>query len=132
MKTILITMIAFATSLPLYAKDEDASVKFLSMCASCHVATSSVQLAPPLYAVKDHVIKAYPDRQDFIEQVVEWVEEPSRDISLMPGAINKFGLMPKLGFAKEDVRQIAGYIYDEELLPSQEYKKHYKKNHQPR
>jgi hypothetical protein len=44
------------------------------------------------------VKSAYPQREDFVQQIIDWVEYPDKDVSLMRGAIKKFGLMPKLPY----------------------------------
>lgn len=100
-----------------------------SMCTSCHVTSGQGVIAPPIFAVKNHVKNAYPAREDFIQQIVDWVEEPNQDVSLMPGAINKFGLMPKLGYSQQDVEKIASYLYDEDLKSPRWYQKHYQEHH---
>jgi hypothetical protein len=40
------------------------------------------------------------------------VEYPDKDVSLMRGAIKKFGLMPKLPYKQEEVRKVAEFLYD--------------------
>ncbi len=131
MKIPLLTTIALALiSTPILAKEgEDAYNK---LCLSCHLITKEKGVkgvAPPIFAVKNHVKKAFPNREDFIQTIVDWVEEPNTDTSLMPGAIKKFGLMPKLPYSESDVRNAAEYIYDTDFVLPKWYKKHYKEKH---
>lgn len=86
-------------------------------------------IAPAVFAVKSHVLKAYPNREDFILTVIDWVEEPSKDTALMSGAVKKYGLMPKLPYTASDVRLAAEYMYDTEFKLPEWYKKHYKQKH---
>ena len=107
----------------------DGKELYGQLCASCHAPNSSAKIAPPIFAVIDHVRQAYPQREDFISQVIEWVDEPKEEVALMPGAIRKFNLMPKLGYSQHDVEEIAEYLFDKDTVLSKEYKEHKKKGH---
>ncbi len=67
-------------------------------CMSCHGGgqTMGERIAPPIVAVKNHYIKIHTEKEDFINAIVQWVQQPSKEHTLMPGAVNKFGLMPAL------------------------------------
>ncbi|MEJ6558663.1 MAG: cytochrome c [Candidatus Thioglobus sp.] len=107
----------------------DGEALYGQLCASCHTPNASVKIAPPIFAVVDHVRQAYPQREDFIAQIIEWVDEPKEEVALMPGAIRKFNLMPKLGYSQNDVKEIAEYLFDKDTVLSKEYKEHKKKGH---
>ena len=107
----------------------DGKELYGQLCASCHTPNASVKIAPPIFAVVDHVRQAYPQRENFIAQIIEWVEEPKAEVALMPGAIRKFNLMPKLGYSQNDVEEIAEYLFDKDTVLSKEYKEHKKKSH---
>ena len=111
------------------ASASDGKELYGQLCASCHVPNSNSKIAPPIFAVVDHVRQAYPKREDFISRIVEWVEEPETEVALMPGAIRKFNLMPKLGYSQPDVEKIAEYLFDKDTILSKEYKEHKKKGH---
>ncbi len=101
----------------------------MEMCASCHITQGKAKVAPPLIAVKRHVQKAYKTKEDFVERIVDWVEEPDEAIALMPGAIKKFGLMPQLSYNKDDVKKIAEYIYETDIAEPAWFKKHFEEKH---
>jgi len=85
-------------------------------CYSCHnTQGTSNMLAPPMSRVKDHYYSEGVSRKTFIEAIVKWVENPNEETSVMPGALRKFGLMPKQNFDKQDVEAIAAYLYDSNL-----------------
>lgn len=137
-QTTLAAIVLALASSPLSAQTEaQANAQtdeqaYNTLCLSCHLLSKKKgeqSLAPPVFAVKSHVIKAYPEREDFIQTVVDWVEEPNLDTALMPGAIRKFGLMPKLPYAASEVRQAAAYMYDTAFELPEWYKKHYKEKH---
>jgi len=102
---------------------------FEKHCNQCHVKAGRPTAAPPIFAVIHHLKKEYPERNEFIKKVVDWVNNPNEKESLMPGAVRRFGLMPKLGYAEADVRSIAQYLYDGEIELPVWYKKHYKEKH---
>lgn len=87
---------------------------YQSACMSCHaLAAKEEGIAPPLFGVKDHVIKAYPERTAFIQRVVAWVQAPNPQDVLMPGAVKKFGLMPaQTQLSEADLQAVAEFIYD--------------------
>lgn len=86
-----------------------------TLCASCHTVSGKHSLAPPVFAVIRHVKREYPDRDSFVQYIVDWVNEPIMAQALMPGAIEKFGVMPTLNYDEKDVRTIAEYWYDEDI-----------------
>ena len=109
--------------------EENGESLIMKLCASCHVLEGKPTIAPPIFAVKIHVKRAYTSRDAFVQRIVDWVEDPDEAVTLMPGAVNRFGLMPKLSYKKEDVRKIAEYIYDTEFIVPEWYRKHYEQKH---
>ncbi len=131
MKTSIFTMLILAF-VSTSASSNPGKHNYEKLCLSCHLTSKTKDtkaIAPPIFAVKTHVKTAYPDREDFIQTIVDWVEDPDADASLMPGAIRKFGLMPKLPYAPSEVRKVAEFIYDTDFNSPNWYKKHYKAKH---
>jgi len=108
---------------------EDGKTLFDALCVSCHKTAGPPETAPPIFAVIHHVKAVYPDKEGFVDQVVEWVKAPNPDLALMPGAVRRFGLMPQLPIAESDVRKIAEYLYDYEVNLPPWYIQHYKQQH---
>ena len=105
---------------------------FNQLCVSCHTNYQGKKVegvAPPIFAVVRHVKMAYPEREDFIQQVVDWVDQPDKEVALMQGAIKKFGLMPKLPYSQDDVRKIAEFLYDNKMASPNWFGKHFKEKH---
>jgi hypothetical protein len=119
--TLLFSSSAFAI--------ENGSELFDKLCAICHVKQGQPTNAPPVFGMVNHVKRAYPNRDEFVERIVVWVKEPKAEFALMPGAIRKFGLMPKLGYSDNDVRLIAEYLYDGKTEFPEWYIKHYEEEH---
>ena len=102
---------------------------FSQLCSSCHAVQGMPTNAPPIFGVINHVRSAYPERQAFVQRIVDWVAEPDPRDTLMPGAVRRFGLMPKLGYDPEDVRVIAEYLYSMRNRPPAWYREHYRQEH---
>ena len=73
---------------------------------------------------------AYPSREAFIDAIVKWAENPSKEKALMRGAVNRFNTMPKQAFKPEEVREIAAYLYDNEVKVPEWFAEHEKEMHQ--
>ncbi|MEN8248594.1 MAG: c-type cytochrome [Bacteroidota bacterium] len=84
---------------------------YQTYCIACHgnAAGPDARIAPPAFMIKERYDVF--DKEDFIERVVKWVEHPSDDKSMMPGAVRNFDLMPQLQVPEEDREKIAEYFY---------------------
>lgn len=102
---------------------------FEQLCSSCHVTSGKPTLAPPIFGVVNHVRNVYPQKNEFIEKIVEWVANPQKEKTVMPGAVNRFGLMPKLPYNTVEVRLIAEYLFDGKVELPTWYIEHYKAEH---
>lgn len=98
-----------------------------SYCFTCHSPNASIdnRIAPPMVAVKKHYISENTSEEDFLRDLIQFVNNPSEDISKMPGAIAKFNLMPKMSFSEEDLGHIAHYIYNTEIEQPDWFEEHY-------
>lgn len=128
--TLLILVISCQTE----ERDPDAPVNaeqaltFMSTnCYTCHdpKAPENNRIAPPMIAIKRHYQDAGLDRTQFIEAVADFVDNPAADKVRMPGAVKKFGLMPKLSYNDDAVRNLAAYIYDNEIEQPEWFEEHY-------
>lgn len=118
---LFITLYGCSTSVKESAKEdvpisENGKVLMENKCFSCHnTQNSDEMLAPPMQRVKDHYLDDETSREEFIKDIVAWCENPTEDKSLMPGARQKFGLMPKQDFDLVEVEIIAGYLYENDI-----------------
>lgn len=88
-------------------------------CFSCHnTQGTDNMLAPPMQRVKDHYLDENTTKDEFVTSIVEWCKNPTEENSRMPGARNKFGLMPKQEFDWDEVAAIASYLYENDLEQS--------------
>lgn len=109
--------------------DEETVIAFLkSNCYTCHdpQAAQDNRVAPPMIGVKRHYLDAGYDREQFIEAIATFVAEPAADKTLMPGAVRRFGLMPRLFYDDLAVRQLAAYIHDNDIEQPAWFEAHYR------
>ncbi|MDC9722499.1 MAG: hypothetical protein PSN34_06960 [Urechidicola sp.] len=69
-------------------------------------------IAPPFLRVQEHYKPTYPKKDDFIVAVMDIINNPSVDKTLMPGAVKKFNLMPKIVYDQDELRLIVETLYD--------------------
>ena len=96
-------------------------------CFVCHSpdAKMEVRLAPPMEAVKRHYIDEETKEEDFTADLIKFINNPAEENTKMPGAVKKFGVMPKMSFSENELKAIAHYIYTSELEKPDWFDKHY-------
>ena len=85
------------------------------------------RLAPPMAMVKKHYLETYPEKDVFVQKLIDWVAAPDKHSVLLVHAVERFGLMPAQVIDEDSRRQIALYIFD--TLPVGQCKKG--EDHQP-
>lgn len=100
-------------------------------CYVCHnpKAAEESMIAPPMIAVKMHYISEDTTKEEFVAAMVEWSKNPSVESSKMPGAVKKFGLMPYQFYPENNIRQIAEYMFDNEIEAPEWFEAHYSEMH---
>jgi len=86
-------------------------------CFVCHMekpdpSKRGQMIAPPMLRVQEHYKPSYPNKTEFVEAVIAWVKNPSEDKVMMPGAVRKFNVMPKIVVKDEELKLIAETLYD--------------------
>lgn len=108
-------------------KHEQSGKELLELyCYTCHSpeANHDNRIAPPMFAVKKHYIEEGMSRSEFVKSIQSWINEPIAANSKMPGAMRRFGLMPKQQFPEDAVQKISEYLYDNELERPGWFKNH--------
>lgn len=97
-------------------------------CYVCHSPTATMddRVAPPMAAVKMHYISEETSKEDFTNEFLSFLAEPTEDKAKMRGAIRKFGLMPAQKFPEEALQQIAEYLYEHEIETPAWFEQHRK------
>ncbi|WP_417371898.1 c-type cytochrome [Gelidibacter japonicus] len=99
-------------------QENDSYILMKTNCYACHNPKAKSHddiLAPPFKAVKMHYVRAYDTKEEFVDAMVNWIQNPDEQNALMPGAVKRFKVMPKLPLPTEDLEKIASYIYDNNI-----------------
>jgi mono/diheme cytochrome c family protein len=101
-------------------------------CYSCHSPDASLEnrLAPPMVAVKMHYKKPETSKADFVNSLVSFVKNPEEVKTKMPGAVKRFGVMPKVLISDEKLQKIAIYLYENDPPKPEWFDDHHKKEQQ--
>lgn len=100
-------------------------------CYQCHNPNTTSHdeiLAPPLFGIKSHYKKAYPESDQFIETMVDFVKNPLEEKALMKGPIKRFGVMKNPVVSKEDIQIIVEYIEANDLEKPVWFEQQHKKS----
>jgi len=102
-----------------------------TLCYTCHDATTleEARLCPPMAAIKRRYLLEGGTRDEFINEILAWTEKPSLEKAKMRGAVDRFGVMPYLAFPKDNIKEIAEYLYDNDIDQPEWFEEHYQKNH---
>jgi len=90
---------------------DEAELLFNGNCVTCHHTTKSIS-APSMRDVRQRYKDAFSTKEDFVKYMALFVTKPSTEGSIMQDKIQKYKLMPLLGYEKSVVDEIASYIYD--------------------
>lgn len=87
---------------------------FMAYCYSCHNNTPDKEsrIAPPIFAIQQRYLKEYPTKEKFVEAIIAFTTNPNEENALMREAIQTFGVMPQMSYAKEDLKHLADYIFE--------------------
>lgn len=96
-----------------------------SKCFSCHNPDMEIdnRLAPPIFKVREHYLSDSITKIEFVNSIWKFVQNPSEELSIMPGAVRNFSLMPKQNFKEEEVKVIASYLFDNDVSSDSWYNK---------
>lgn len=117
-KSILLCFLILIFTLSASAA-EDGLVNYRALCSACHKLVPPPTIAPPLFGVKNNLLRTHPQREDFVNYIVNFVQRPDASKSVMPHAVQKFKLMPALPYPEEKVRAVAEFIFDTDLTSVQ-------------
>ena len=98
---------------------EEGKELFMQKCSACHKtqrpADISTLVAPPISGVAMHVKMKYPQKDQAVAFIKEYVLHPGRaKAQCMPQTIQRFGLMPSQqgNVTSEELEKIARYIVE--------------------
>ena len=96
-------------------------------CFSCHSPDASLKskIAPSMESIKKLYINGNVSYEQFTQELIAFLNNPSEEKSKMPGAIEQFNLMPKVNLSDEQFSKIAAYIYFSDIEKPDWFKKQY-------
>ena len=104
----------------------EARALFQTHCYACHTPDGSHEdrVAPPMVAIKKHYLSENTSQAQVVADISNFVLNPSADISKMPGALRKHGMMVPLKVPEKDLRKIATFIYQQEIAAPEWFEEH--------
>lgn len=120
-----------ATSLT--SKKEHPGKKLLEInCNVCHSPTAGhdERIAPPMIAVKKHYLTEDISKEDFIKSIQVFMKNPNAEDSKMPGAVRRFGVMPKASYPESTITLIAEYLYEFDIEQPEWFEDHFQQGHE--
>ncbi|MDQ8195900.1 hypothetical protein QEH59_15810 [Coraliomargarita sp. SDUM461004] len=92
-----------------------------NLCLTCHRAANTyerqqVSLGPALWEVRHNYLKRHADHESFTTAMTAYMAAPDAERSLMPEAIQRFGVMMTLNLPEHELLEVASLIYDGSLL----------------
>lgn len=128
-RTIFSVVLSLAAVGHLWAGEGEALFK--AKCAVCHSPQMpkdmSKMIAPPAQGITMHVKMAHPQKEAFVAFVSDYALNPSAEKALCEGrTVRRFGIMPSQqgNVTEEELRKIAGYLYDHYALGGHLKEKH--------
>lgn len=88
-----------------------------TQCYACHSPRQSreFQAGPVMAEIKTQYLTKYPKREDFIQAIVDFVNDPVANRSIIKDAGTRFTPMPKAAYNETDLRSIASYLFDYQI-----------------
>ncbi|MGM0624000.1 MAG: c-type cytochrome [Campylobacterota bacterium] len=100
----------FLTTFTLHAQGM-GNLFFEGNCITCHQIEKAIS-APSVKEVTQVYREKYPQKQQFIDKMHSWVQDPKAQTALMHEAIAKYELMPKIAYDTYTLKEIAAFMYD--------------------
>lgn len=99
-------------------------------CYVCHSPTANHddRIGPPMIAVKKHYLMEGMTKEAFINDIQNWIKNPTEENAKMHGAVRRFGVMPKQVFPEETIQLISEYMYENDIEEPEWFEDHFKSN----
>lgn len=101
-------------------------------CFTCHnpAATShDDMLAPPLVGMKYKYQQAFPNKEQFIYNMTNFIATPSKENAIMRGPVRRFGVMPKSVLKAEEIQAVVQFLYDNKIEEPNWFPEHFEEEH---
>ena len=89
-------------------------------CYTCHFekpdpSKIDKMLAPTMSKVQQHYLTVYPLKEEFVAAVISYINNPSKENTLMPVSVRKFNLRPKEVYNEIELKKIVEALYDKDF-----------------
>lgn len=103
---------------------------YRDICHVCHDPdlSGADRIAPPIFAAVNHY-SDLSEKDDFVTAVAGYITAPNANTTRMPGAINRFGLMPAQSLTEDEARAVAAYLFETDFTLPDWYLQHYQEEH---
>ncbi len=83
-------------------------------CAVCHSMRPPAKTAPPIVGLAARHRTVYGNREDAVAAITSFMKKPDAGkTALGPNAIKRFGLMPAMTMADEELEKVSGWLWDQ-------------------
>jgi len=108
-------------------KEIPHEAKFLVLnCFQCHYPESSPATAPSFPEIDSHYRSVSSSKEEYIQKMIEFIQDPKVEKTLDPAWVQRYGLMPKFSYSEDFLSKVVSYIYETDFN-SHEWKKLYEK-----
>ncbi|MBO8093299.1 MAG: c-type cytochrome [Prosthecochloris sp.] len=92
----------------------DGKAIYERYCMMCHSMAPPPVAAPPVRGVSFHYREAFESREEAVEHMVAFMKNPDPEQAVCdPQAIERFGLMPAMQLAEDELRTVSGWFWDQ-------------------
>ena len=101
-------------------------------CFTCHnpaAISHDDMLAPPLVGMKYKYQQAFPQKENFIYNMTNFIATPSKENAIMRGPVRRFGVMPKSVLKAEEIQAVVTYLYDNKIEEPNWFSEHFEEEH---
>lgn len=105
--------------------DDKALLLLKTNCFTCHNPNLETdnRVAPPLFKIREHYLDEKTTEEEFVKNIVHFINNPTEENSIMPGAVRNFGIMPKMSFKEDDLKLMVSYLYKNDVSSDEWYAK---------
>ena len=107
---------------------EEAQQLMATHCYVCHSSTASEtegRIAPPMVAIKARYLMLHTTKEEFVQHITAFTENPTTENAIMYGAVDRFNVMPKQIFPEGVVAKIASFMYVYQIEEPSWFKEHW-------
>jgi len=119
LKNIMLTVGTMVAMISFVNAEDMAEILFDTKCATCHSKTRPTDmdkvLAPALMGVMRHIKMTYPNKDEAVKFMVDYILEPTKEKAIcMPQKIERFGLMQsqKGNVTEVELEKITSWMFD--------------------